>query len=188
MAKNIGPKRKYLRRFGLLPEDANNKKRQPKAKKTEYGKRLEEKQKLKFIYNVTEKKFLRYVKTAKKSKGNDSELILVQLESRLDNVIYRSGFARTREQARQFVSHNHVLVDDKKLNIPSYEVSAGQKITLKEKIFANPLVQEVLEEKKKENFPSWLERKENSVAIRHLPESDELPKDVDMQMVLGFYR
>lgn len=185
MTKHIGPKRKYLRRFGLLP--AKNGRRKLRSK-TEYGKRLEEKQKLKFLYNVREKQFLRYVENAKKAQGNYGEIILRQLESRLDNVVYRSGFARTREQARQLISHNHILIDDKKINVPSYEVEGGQKITLKERMFANPLIQETLKEKKKEDLPGWLERKENIVIIRRLPESGELPKDVDMNMVLGFYK
>ncbi|EKE11032.1 MAG: hypothetical protein ACD_15C00151G0010 [uncultured bacterium] len=185
MAKHIGPKKKYLRRFGLLP----GKSRQEKLRaKSEYGKRLEEKQKLKFIYGVTEKQFLRHVRNAQKSRGNYGELVLQQLEARLDNVVYRLGYAKTREQARQIVSHEHVLVDDKKVTIPSYQVSAGQKIAIKEKMFQNPLIQDAMKEKKIGDLPGWLERKESSAIIRHFPQSDDLPKDINMSLILEFYR
>lgn len=185
MIKHALPKRKYARRFGLLPKKPVKKK--PGAK-SEYEKQLEEKQKLKFIYGVTEKQFRHYLKNAEKLEGNRGEIVLRLLETRLDNIIYRAGFAKTREQARQIVSHGHVSVDDKKVDIPSFEVRLGQKLILKEKIFNAAFVQENLKERKTKDLPGWLERKENSATVKYVPQKDDLPKDIDIRLVFEFYR
>ena len=150
MGRYIGPVEKIERRYGVSLElkgerrlkgkSALEKRPYPpgqhgqrRGKISEYGLQLAEKQKAKFLYGVSERQFRRYFKEAARMKGNTGENLIILLERRLDNVVYRMGFATTRRQARQLVSHGHILVDGKKVNIPSYLVKPGQKISLKKK-------------------------------------------------------
>ena len=172
----------------ISQEEAGEKKRRPfRKRKSDYGLRLEEKQKLKFIYDVKEKQLRRYVETALKSKGNPAESLLITLETRLDNVVYRLGFVPTRQSARQMVSHGHVMVDGEKVNVPSYSVKTGQEISIKEKMLRNVLVQESLENKKKQDLPSWLSRENNKGRAMASPSKEDLRKDVDMSQVMELY-
>jgi small subunit ribosomal protein S4 len=187
MARFLSNKKKYLRRFGLLAEDDTRATERPGRRKTDFGVRLEEKQKLKFVYGIRERQLQRYARAAFRSVGDPRELILRQLETRLDNVVYRLGFASTRPQARQLVSHRHVLVDGKKVDIRSYSVRPGQTVSLTEKSLRRPSVQEALLRKKPADISDWLERNENGAGrLRRLPSKDDFPQDVDMQRVVEF--
>jgi len=118
---------------------------QRRTKISEYGLQLREKQKAKFMYGVSEKQFRKYFKKAASSEGNTGSNLITSIEQRLDNVVYRMGFATTRANARQFTTHGHVLVDGKKVDIPSYVVKPGQKIEIKEKSKSNPQVVRAVE-------------------------------------------
>ena len=139
MAKNMQPILKRCKTLGIEPgtmgvdKRTNRNPKQGKKKMSEYGLQLNEKQKVKFIYGVLEKQFHKYYIMATKKNGITGEMLLQILETRLDNVIYRLGLAITRREARQIVNHGHILVNGKKVDIPSYLVTPGEVITLKEK-------------------------------------------------------
>lgn len=190
MARYTGPKKKYLKKFGLLPESPQEQKARPRRrtrKISDYGIRLREKQKLKFIYGILERQFRRYFKKALADKQNTEEVLLRLLECRLDNVVYRLGFAKTRRQARQLVNHGHITVDDKKVDIPSYNIKANQIITLRPKSLTIPFVHESLEEVKPEKLPSWLERKGPVGKVKKLPEKEDLRTDIDISLIVEYY-
>lgn len=184
MARYTGPRKKYEKRFGLLP---GVQARAVRRRKSDYGIRLDEKQKLKFIYGVTERQFRRYFEMASRDPANTGEVLLRQLEMRLDNVVYRMGFARTRRQARQLVNHGHVLVDGSKVDIPSYNVKVGQTVTLKATTLENPQVKEYFEKVKQEDLPSWIRRKGPVGKVERLPEGKDLRSDVDVNLIAEFY-
>ncbi len=181
MGKYIGPRRKYERRFGLIPGEA------PKPRRlSNYGIILEEKQKLKFIYGIRENQLARLLKEARKLQGPLGDNLLSRVETRLDNIVYRLGYAKTRRQARQLVNHRHILVDNKKVNIPSYQVEPGQSVSLNKTIKDTSLIKEALEEKGE--LPSWISMTEEGQAkITSLPQDYDLPKNIDMQAVIAFY-
>ena len=136
MAKNTQPILKKCKAMGLSPavlgyskETNRNPKPQTRRKQSEYGRQLAEKQKVKFIYGVLEKQFLRYYKKAERAKGITGEVMLQELERRLDNVVYRMGFASTRREARQLVNHGHFTVNGRRCNIPSAQVKVGDVVT-----------------------------------------------------------
>jgi len=193
MSRYIGATKKLMKRFNLLPEvqvveSRRGRGHQHRAKrKTEYGIRLEEKQKLKFIYGVQEKQFRRYFEKAQKTTENTGNVLLATLETRLDNTIYRLGFAPNRASARQLVNHGHVLVNGKKVDIPSYVVSVNDEITLKEKARNLPLVVQSVEENKAEHVPSWLKREGPIGKMVNKPSEDELRQDVDVQLIIEYY-
>jgi small subunit ribosomal protein S4 len=187
MARFLSNKHKYLRRFGMLPTEESRSKASRPRRKTDFGVRLEEKQKLKFVYGVLERQLHRYAREAFRSGGDPREALLRRLEARLDNVVYRLGFALTRPQTRQLVSHRHVLVDGKKVDIRSYSVRPGQTVALTERTLRQPSVQESLSQKKPADIPAWLERDTNDTGhIRRLPAKEDLPQDIDMQRVIEF--
>lgn len=179
MSKYLGPKKKYLRRFKMI----KGKEGFPLKKKTAYGFQFEEKQKFKFIYGIKEQQLKRYVKNAVKT-SDPIKTFLQIAETRLDNVIFRLGFALTREHARQLVSHRHVKVDGKWVNIPSYNAQPNQLITLRESIFKSPEVQNAMKNKKAEDLPSWLWREKNIGKIINLPEGKELPNDLNAGKII----
>jgi small subunit ribosomal protein S4 len=125
---------------------------------SQYGRQLREKQKVKRFYGVLERQFKNYMKEALKSRGNTGDVLFALLESRLDNVLVRLGFANTRPQARQLISHKHILVNGKRINIPSYLVKVGDTISLSDKAMAIPSIAKILKEKDI-NIPTWLKRK-----------------------------
>ena len=165
MGKSTQPLVKRCKALGINPvvmgytkESKRNQKEVRRAKKSEYGLQLTEKQKLRFIYGVLEKQFRKYYVMATKKTGVTGEVLLQILESRLDNVIFRMGFAKTRQQARQMVSHGHITVNGKKVNIPSYLVKVGDVISVKEESRASTGIKTIiLANSDNKVVPGWLE-------------------------------
>ena len=158
-----------------------------RKKVSEYGLQLREKQKVKRIYGILERQFRRYWREAAKKKGATGELLLQSLETRLDNVIYRLGLANSRSQARQVVNHGHVLVNEKKVDIPSFNLKVGDIVSLSTKAQGFPLVKEAVEYKKPEELVSWLERKGLVGRVKTLPSRDEIGADIKEQLIVEFY-
>lgn len=158
-------------------------------KVSQFGIQLREKQKLRRIYGVTERVFRRYFTRAERQPGIAGENFLRLLERRLDNVIYRAGFASSRAAARQMVAHGHVLVNGRKVDIPSYQTRPGEVIRLKEKARANPFVQEALKVAQVRHIPTWLElnAEEFQVRITGLPTRQDVDIEIDEKLVVEFY-
>lgn len=153
---------------------------------SQYGRQLREKQKVKRLYGVSEAQFRRYVEDALKSKGNTGEALLVSLEKRLDNVVYRLGFAPTRPSARQIVTHRHILVNAKKVNIPSYSVRAGDVISLDAKAASIPEIKEAFGVEDR-IIPSWLERKALAGHVKGSPARLDIVEPISEQDIVEFY-
>lgn len=198
MAKYNGPKDRLSRREGvdlfgkgakltrlLVTPGVHGPKGQMKSQ-SQYGKQLREKQKVKRIYGVLEKQFRIYVEKALKSKGNTGEALLILLEKRLDNVVYKLGFADSRPMARQLVSHRHILVNGKKLNIPSYQVQVGDVISLTPKIIENQNVKRLIDQEEYET-PSWLTRKAYVGNVKSEPKRENITEQVSEQDIVEFY-
>lgn len=199
MGKYTGPKHRLARREGInvldkqsgslqrrlnVPPGMHGGKKQ-RRRLSEFGQQLREKQKAKVIYGVYEKQFKRLVTTLEKQKGDTSEKIIALLETRLDNVVYRLGFAKTRYQSRQYVGHGHILVNGKKMTIPSYQVKEGDVISLKEKTQKIPVVAALLTEKK-EVVP-FLERQGTSGKLIRMPKRDDLEVPFNTQQIIEYY-
>jgi small subunit ribosomal protein S4 len=197
MARYTGPKDRLSRREGFdlfgkgakltrltVPPGVHGPKglRNP----SQYGKQLREKQKVKRLYGVLEKQFRKYLKEALKTKGNTGEMLLRLLERRLDNVIFRLGFAPTRPAARQLVSHRQVMVNGKRVNIPSYQVVPGETVSLGTKAISNPVVKKMLEDEKYKT-PEWLKRKAAVGMVERLPKSEDLTEPISVQDIIEFY-
>lgn len=198
MARYTGPKHKLARREGVnlldkqsqsllrrlnIPPGIHGKKR--KKRLSEYGQQLREKQKAKVTYGLLEKQFKGIVQTVQKKKGDTKELIVSLLETRLDNVVYRLGFAKTRYMSRQFVSHGHILVNDKKLTIPSYQVKVDDVISLSPKMQKNPKVLELMEEKQ-EVLP-FLKKQGTLGKLERMPKKEDLQVPFDLQLIIEYY-
>lgn len=151
-----------------------------------YGIQLREKQKAKRIYGVLEKQFRRYFEKAAKKRGVTGEALLQSLELRLDNVIYRLNLAKSRNQARQFITHNHVLIDSEKVTIPSFEVKTDQVISLSTKASEMPDVKKLLEDKNPK-VSSWLERKAAVGRVLKVPSRNEIDSEINEQLIVEFY-
>lgn len=199
MATYTGPKVKLSRRVGVPIADIpkHTSKRQLTGngmhgyrgrRLRDYGIRLVEKQKLRYHYNILERQFARTVDDAKRMKGNSGDVLLQLLERRLDNVIRRMGVARTIWSARQLVSHGHVLVNGQKVDIPSYRLKVGDVVTLKDKIQKN--ARENLESLGGHEVPGWIafNPSELSARIVALPTADQVPLDINMNLIIEFYR
>ncbi len=158
-------------------------------KQSDYAIQLREKQKVKSMYGMLESQFRLYFKKADGQKGVTGENLLILLERRLDNTVFRIGFASSRNQARQIVRHNHILVNGKKVNIPSFQVSVDDVITLKEKSRANAAIKENLEAVVRRGVPSWLELdKDNFKAtVKALPNREELTMPMQEQLIVELY-
>ncbi|MCT8975454.1 30S ribosomal protein S4 [Clostridium sp. CX1] len=190
MARPMGPRFKVARHLGVNVFNhpkALKRGVKPHKKLSEYGEQLLEKQKLKAYYGVLEKQFKRYIYEALKSKKSSDEVLIQSLERRLDNLVYRLGFASTLRQARQMVVHNHVLVDGEKVNIPSFRVSIGSTISLREKSRKNQLFTDnftIIE-----NVLGYLEKDKNSFSgkLVRMPQKDEIPVEVKFSKILEFY-
>ena len=158
-------------------------------KQSDYAIQLREKQKVKSMYGMLESQFRLYFKKADAQKGVTGENLLILLERRLDNTIFRIGFASSRNQARQIVRHNHILINGKKVNIPSFQVSVDDVITLKEKSRANAAINENLEAVVRRGVPSWLELdKDNYKAtVKALPNREELTMPMQEQLIVELY-
>ena len=197
MAVRHDPIAKQCRDFDLSPAvlgyDKKTTNRHPGAntrrKFSEYGLQLKEKQKLKFIYGVQETQFEHYYELAEKQAGITGENIIKLLESRLDNVVFRMGMAKTRREARQLVRHNHFRVNGKKVNIPSYLLKPGDVVTVKDSSRSTAKFKELVELAETRLSPSWLEvDKENCKAtLKTLPVREELDYEVNEQLIVELY-
>lgn len=156
---------------------------------SQYGLQLREKQKAKFIYGILEKPFRNYYKKAERMKGMTGENLMVMLERRLDNVIFRLGFARTRKEARQIVGHKHVLVNGKQVNVPSYLISAGDEISIKEKNRSSARYKAITEVTGGRLVPEWLESDKESLSgkVISLPEREAIDVPVDEMLIVELY-
>ena len=193
MARDRQPVLKRCRNLGLDPivlgvNKKSNRNIRPNAnrKLTEYGTQQREKQKVKFVYGVMEKQFYKLYEEATRKEGVTGELLLQYLERRLDNVIYRLGFGATRRQARQIVSHGHILINGKRVNIASYRVKQGDVITVKEDSKELALIKESVGQKA---IPGWLSLEENTLTAQVLenPGRDAVDFEVDEAMIIEFY-
>ena len=157
-----------------------------RRKLSEYGIQLREKQRAKQMYGILEKQFRRYFEEATRAKGTTGETLLQLLERRLDNVIYRLGFAITRPMARQLVTHGHVYVNDRKVNIPSFQVKPGDVIRLSETAAKIPAVEEIIQEGAVA-IPGWLERSGTTGRVLRLPYPEEMEQRLNMALIVEFY-
>ena len=162
---------------------------QRRAKISEYGLQLREKQKAKFMYGVSEKQFRKYFQEAARREGNTGANLITLIEQRLDNVVFRMGFATTRANARQFTTHGHVLVDGKKVDIPSFIVKSGQKIEIKEKSKSNPQVVRALELTNQTGMVDWVNVDKEKVfgIFTRIPAREEVVIPVEERLIVELY-
>lgn len=176
-----------IEKKGAVPPGQHGQRSLKRRRRTsDFGLQLREKQKVKRIYGVYERQFRRYFKEAAKEKGNTGEALMKILETRLDNTVYRLGLAPSRTSARQLVGHGHVRVDDKKVDIPSYNVKVGNLISLSEKAQKFSLVAESLK-LREDATPQWLKRQGLVGKISGLPTSDDLDLSIDKQLIIEYY-
>ena len=195
MAVNRVPVLKRCRSLGMDPvylgidKKSNRQLRRSSRKMSEYALQLREKQKAKFIYGVLEKPFRNYYEKAKRMKGMTGENLMVLLETRLDNVIFRMGFARTRREARQIVDHKHVLVNGKQVNIPSYLIKAGDVIEIKENKKSSPRYKEITEVTGGRLVPEWLDVDAENLkgTVKELPARTAIAVPVDEMLIVELY-
>jgi len=200
MARYRGPKSKIARKFGepiFGPDKVFEHKNYPpgmhgltskRRKKSEYGLQLKEKQKAKYTYGILERQFRSLFHKAQSSKGVTGEVLLQLLESRLDNVVFRLGIAKTRAAARQFVSHKHIVVNGNVVNIPSYLVKPGDIIGVREKSQAMEEITDSLHSRRSTHY-EWLEWSIDQMAGRFLnrPEREEIPENIKEQLIVELY-
>jgi small subunit ribosomal protein S4 len=205
MARYLGPKLKLSRRegtdlllkSGIRPiENKCNMETKPgqhgaiKARATEYGVQLREKQKVRRMYGILERQFRNYYKTAARRKGNTGENLLNLLECRLDNVVYRMGFGSTRAESRQLVSHRSIMVNDRIVNIPSYQVSPEDKISVREKAKKQTRILNAVEIAKNRAVScGWIEVDTDKLegVFKSVPERSELPSEINEQLIVEYY-
>ena len=195
MAVNRVPVLKRCRSLGMDPiylginKKSNRQLKRANRKMSEYGLQLREKQKAKFIYGVLEKPFRNYYAKAKQMEGMTGENLMRILESRLDNVIFRMGLARTRKEARQIVDHKHVLVNRKQVNIPSYLVKAGDTIEIKENKKGSQRYKDILEATGSNMVPEWLDVDAENLkgSVKELPAREAIDVPVDEMLIVELY-
>ena len=195
MAVNRVPVLKRCRSLGLDPiylgidKKSNRELKRANRKVSEYGLQLREKQKAKFIYGVLEKPFRNYYKKADRMPGMTGQNLMIMLESRLDNVVFRMGLARTRKEARQIVDHKHVLVNGKQVNIPSYLVKAGDTIEIKEKCKGSQRYKDILEVTGGRLVPEWIEVDTEALkgVVKELPSRDAIDVPVNEMLIVELY-
>ncbi|MGD8808389.1 MAG: 30S ribosomal protein S4 [Gammaproteobacteria bacterium] len=204
MARYRGPTCKLARRegtdlflkSGVKPLESKCKLETPpggqaqrRTRLSDYGLQLREKQKLRRMYGVLERQFRNYYKKASQVKGSTGENLLRMLESRLDNVVYRMGFASTRAEARQLVSHRGILVNEQIVNIPSYQLKAGDKISVRERAKSQTRIQSALNIAGQVGFPEWVEVDDKKMEglLKTLPERDEILPDINENLVVELY-
>lgn len=195
MAKNTQPILKRCKALGISPSVMGvNKetKRQPKQsrrKQSEYATQLNEKQKVKFIYGVLETPFRNYYEKAEKTEGKTGEILLQLLERRLDNVVYRLGFAKTRREARQLTNHGHFTVNGQKVNIPSYLVKPGDVIAVSEKSRSSAKFKALVEELGATATPKWLDKEKDSFEgkVVAMPQRDDIDFEVAEHLIVELY-
>ena len=196
MAKNTQPVLKRCRTLGVSPAAmgyAKQSNRNPggkrRTKKSEYGTQLTEKQKVKFVYGILEKQFRMYYEKAERMHGNTGEILLSLVERRLDNVVYRLGFASTRREARQLVNHGHYTVNGKSVNIPSYLVEVGDVIAVSEKSSSNNRFKKMKEDDAFVAAPKWLDRDKNTLTgkVIALPARDDIDFEIAENLIVELY-
>ena len=200
MSRYTGPTTRINRRFGMAIFPANKsfeRRTYPpgqhgpnfRRKISDYSAGLLEKQKLRFMYGLTEKQFRNLFLKAKRKQGITGDNFLSLLETRLDNVVYRLGFAKTRKAARQFVNHGHILINGKKVDIPSYQVSVGEDLTVREKTSSRQVATRNLDGSQYHSTPPWLEAKIDSLqgVVSRMPQPDELEQSINIQLVVEYY-
>ena len=158
-----------------------------KPRMSEFGMELREKQKVKRTYGIFETQFRRYITEASKNPNETGDVLLRLLEQRLDNVVYRLGFAASRNAARQLVSHGHVLINDSKVSIPSYQAKVGDVITLSEAMAQSPLLKSAEELMKKRALPEWLSREPSAGKVETVPDVTSLKQLYNLPLVIEFY-
>ncbi|MFA9376762.1 MAG: 30S ribosomal protein S4 [Lachnotalea sp.] len=195
MAVNRVPVLKRCRSLGLEPmylgidKKSRRELRRANKKMSEYGLQLREKQKAKFIYGVLEKPFHNYYEKADKMRGMTGENLMILLECRLDNVIYRMALARTRKEARQIVDHKHILVNGQRVNIPSYLVKAGDIIEIREKSKGSQRYKDILEATGGRLVPEWIDVDQENLkaSIKELPSREVIDVPVDEMLIVELY-
>lgn len=196
MAINRTPVLKRCRQLGIDPTvlgySGKESIRQPahrRHQESEYGKQLREKQKAKYIYGVQEKQFHTYYVEARRTKGNTGERLMQILESRVDNVVFRLGFARTRKEARQTVSHGHILVNGKRIDIPSYRVKAGDIVSVAPKAKDLLVIKSALISNESVQVPAWLEVDIEKLQghVISLPTRDQIDLDIQESLIVELY-
>ena len=202
MAKNMDPIVKHCRTLGISPavmgysansSKTNSTKRNPNAqkrnKKSEYAMQLNEKQKVKFIYGILEKQFRMYYEKAVASEGITGEVLLTTIERRLDNVVFRLGFAPPRRSARQMVTHGHYTVNGKRVDIASYLVKPGDVIAVSEKSAGNSYFKKLKEDDVFAITPKWLDRDKDNLKgkVVAMPQRDDIDYDVEEHLIVELY-
>ena len=200
MARYTGPTTRINRRFGMAifpPNKAFERKpylpgehgQRHRRKISDYALGLSEKQKLRYIYGLTEKQFRLYFEKAKKRRGITGDIFLQMLETRLDNVIYLLGFAKTRKQSRQFVNHGHIRINGHKVDIPSFAATPGDEIEVKACTSSRQLATRSIEDTRMRTPPAWLTRHEDSLRAEmdRLPTREEIEPGVNVQLIVEFY-
>ena len=196
MAKNMQPVLKRCRTLGVSPaamgyNKTSNKNPggQRRAKKSEYATQLTEKQKVKFVYGIQEKQFRNLYEKASRHEGNTGEVLLSLIERRLDNVVYRLGFANSRRQARQLVNHGHFTVNGKRVNIPSYQIKAGDVVAVSEKSASNAFFKALKEADAFVAAPKWLDRDKNTLTgkVVALPTHADIDFEIAVHLIVELY-
>lgn len=195
MARNMQPILKRCRTLGIEPavmgihKSSNKNPNKSRKKQSEYGLQLNEKQKVKFIYGVLEKQFRKYYVMATKKHGITGEELLSILETRLDNVIFRMGLANTRREARQIVNHGHILVNGKKVDIPSYLIKAGDVVAVKEKSKNSQHMKDIAEANASRAVPKWLDMDKNALQAKvvTLPTREDIDYEVEEHLIVELY-
>lgn len=195
MAKNMQPVLKRCKTLGISPavlgysKETFRNPKQSRRKQSEYGVQLNEKQKVRFIYGVLEKQFHAYYEKAARKQGVTGENLLQELERRLDNVVFRMGFASTRREARQLVNHGHFTVNGKRVDIPSYQVNTGDVVAIREKSRASVKFKTLLETLGKQPCPKWIDKAAGACEgkIIAMPQRDDIDYEVSEHLIVEFY-
>ena len=200
MARYTGPSTRINRRFGMSifpPNKAQDRKPHPpgqhgprlRRKASEYSIGLNEKQKLRYLYGLTEKQFRRTFEKAKATRGVTGEIFLQLLETRLDAVIYSLGFAKTRRMARQFVAHGHIKVNGRKVDIPSFAITPGDVVEVRESTSSRQLATRSLEDTRVRTVPNWIARNDDTLTatVNRVPTNEEIETGINVQLIVEFY-
>ena len=200
MARYTGPTTRINRRFGMAlfpPNKAFERKTYPpgqhgprlRRRQSDYSIALAEKQKLRYMYGLTEKQFRLTFNRAKKQRGVTGEIFLQLLETRLDNAVYQMGFARTRQAARQFVNHGHILVNGTKVDIPSFNMSEGEVVTVRDKTSSRQLATRNLEDSQYRAVPAWLSVNTDTMQgnVMRFPATEDLDQSINVQLIVEYY-
>lgn len=198
MGRNLSPKWKRYRRLGLpVPGGKNTRDyppgqhgpRQTRQRLSDYGLQLREKQRVKLLYGLMERQMRKYYQQASDAAGNTGAVIMSLLENRLDNAVYRAGYALTREQARQFVTHGHFLVNGRRCDIPSRQLRVGDKLELREKSKKSSVFADIKTEHKLHAAPAWLKVNQDAdvIEVQAVPGAEDFEKNIAINLIVEFY-